>query len=135
MLNLRGVYFTDSSSGASTAAGDIAFNVLSPRNSFIVGNLGATLSTFRVPCEDGGIRRSHTMVHEGASPLGSEATQISCRGSEDEWDISEEPTFTALHPFQASIAMGDFRLARVPGYAAAPHTQLMSEVGKFTGPW
>ena len=122
MLNLRGVYFAGTSSSTDAAASDAVdfiFDVRS-RTSFVVGNLGATLSTSRAPGEDDGMERSPTTAQSGAFPL----------GGGDEWDGSEERTFTALHPFQASMAMDDVRLRRVPGYMATTHTELTCEVSK-----
>ena len=124
MLNLRGVYFADTSSDPDAAASDavdFTLNVRS-RTSFVVGNLGATLSVSRAPGEDDGMERSPTMAQSAAAAFPM--------GGEDEWDGSEERTFTALHPFQASMAMDDVRLRRVPGYMATTHAELESEVSK-----
>ena len=127
MLNLRGVYLADRSSGSNATTcniADIAFDVTS-RTSFIVGNLGATLSTSRAPAQDNVMERSSPLAQKGACLTGGEHAQPIFVGVEDEWD--EELTFTALRPFQASMAMADFRLRRVPGYMATPHAWLTSE--------
>ena len=133
MLNLRGVYFADSPSGISAAARDIVdvtFNVRA-QTSFVVGNLGATLSTSRTPAQDNVIERLSPLAQEDASLTGDEHAQPIFEGSKDEWD-EEELTFTALCPFQASMAMDEARLRRVPGYMATPHTPLTSETAEVS---
>ena len=120
MLNLRGLYFADGAGTTSETPSAIA-SAIRFKASFVVGNLGATLS---VPAsfapastqgQGGDVERSVAQEGVDLRAGGAEGTDLDAR-DEREWYTDEEPAF-ARDPFIASLAMDAAELARLPGCA------------------
>ena len=116
MLDLRGLYFSEDTEtlrtqgGVSAASSSVRFN-----NSFVVGNLGATISA----TSDGCYAQPAPRASDADSgELGSSVSEETRGTEEREWYDDEEPVFAA-DPFSASMAMDVAELARLPTRATS----------------